>query len=47
MDKIYEIIENALARAGYRILENDKDNFLFRDKNADMDYEIKINESAP
>lgn len=43
--KIVTYIENALARAGYIILDRDgNDSVVFRDKGRDIDYKIKISE---
>ena len=40
----FEVIENALAMAGYIIYEGDADDILIRHKNSDSDYEIKVSE---
>ncbi len=40
--KIFDVIEDALARAGYRLLEGDTDTLIIRDSSKDQDYEIKI-----
>ena len=42
---IFEVIEAALSRAGYVILDGeDKDSIIIRHKNSDSDYEIKVSE---
>lgn len=41
---IFEVIENALAKAGYTILDGDHDSVIIRHKNSDSDYEIKVSE---
>lgn len=39
---IFEVIEFALARAGYRLLDGDKDSIIIRHPNSDSDYLIKV-----
>lgn len=41
---IFDIIENALAKAGYKILDGDTDAVIVRDCKSDKDYEIKVKE---
>ena len=41
---IFEVIETALTRAGYKILDGNNDSIIVRHKNSDYDYEIKVNE---
>lgn len=41
-EKIFDIIENALAKAGYVILDGDHDTVIVRDKKADQDFSIRI-----
>ena len=42
---VFEVIETALSRAGYVILDGeDKDSIIVRHKNSDSDYEIKVSE---
>lgn len=43
---IFEVIENALARAGYKILDGDADSIIIRHANSDSDYQIKVAEVA-
>ena len=42
---IFDIIESALAKAGYKIVDGDANSVIVRDF-AGKDYEIKINEMA-
>ena len=45
LSDIFDVIENALAKAGYLIMDGDNsDSVLNRDKNSDSDYEIKVSE---
>lgn len=44
---IFEVIENALARAGYKIMDGDKDAIIIRHTNSDTDYQISVSEIAP
>lgn len=41
---IFDVIESALAMAGYKILDGDADSVIIRHKNSDIDYEIKVSE---
>ena len=43
---IFEIIENALAKAGYKILDGDADSITIRHANCDTDYQITVKEEA-
>lgn len=40
--EVFEIIEDALALAGYKILDGDKDTVVIRDAKNDMDFEIRV-----
>lgn len=42
---IFEVIETALKKAGYTVLDGDDDSIIVRHKNSDYDYEIKVNAS--
>ena len=44
---IFEVIENALARAGYKIMDGDNNSVIIRHPNSDSDYRIKVTEEAP
>lgn len=39
---IFEVIEYALAKAGYKILDGDEDTIIIRHSNSDSDYCIKV-----
>ena len=41
---IFEVIEDALADAGYKILDGDSSSVIIRDAKNDMDFEIKVTE---
>lgn len=41
---IFEVIETALAKAGYTILDGDKDTIFIRHPNSDSDYQITVKE---
>lgn len=43
---IFDIIEVALARAGYVILDGDESSVIIRHKNSDSDYKISVEEIA-
>lgn len=43
---IFDIIESALAKAGYKIVDGDANSVIVRDFADGKDYEIKINEVA-
>ncbi|MBQ9954764.1 MAG: hypothetical protein IJO87_04975 [Eggerthellaceae bacterium] len=42
--EIFEIIESALALAGYKVLDGDNDTVIVRHATGDTDYEIKVSE---
>jgi len=44
---IFAVIEAALAKAGYKILDGDHDSVIIRHANSDSDYEISVKEIAP
>lgn len=46
MEKIWEVIEKALANAGYKILDGDSESIIFRDAAADTDYSLSLKEEA-
>jgi len=39
---IFEVIETALAKAGYKVLDGDSDSIVVRHVNSDSDYQIKV-----
>lgn len=39
---IFDVIEQALALAGYKVLDGDHDSIIVRHTNSDSDYEIKV-----
>ena len=41
---IFEVIEVALARAGYTIMDGEENSIIIRHKNCDRDYQITVNE---
>ena len=41
---IFEVIETALAKAGYKILDGDGDSIIIRHSNSDTDYKIHVKE---
>lgn len=41
---ILEVIETALAKAGYKILDGDGDSIVIRHSNSDQDYRIQVTE---
>ncbi len=41
---IFDVIEQALALAGYKVLDGDRNSIIIRHKSSDSDYEIKITE---
>lgn len=41
---IFEVMEVALARAGYKILDGDGESFIIRHPNSDTDYVIHVKE---
>lgn len=43
---IFDIIESALAKAGYKIVDGDANSVIVCDFADGKDYEIKINEMA-
>lgn len=40
--KILEILDDSLARAGYKIMDSDRESLIIRDSQKDKDFEIKI-----
>ncbi|MBQ1734476.1 MAG: hypothetical protein II038_06305 [Lachnospiraceae bacterium] len=46
MDNIIDIIETALAKAGFKILDGDSNTVFIRDQKNDQDYEIRVTEVA-
>lgn len=44
---IYEVIETALARAGYKVMDGDRLSIIIRHSASDTDYEIKVTELVP
>ena len=44
---IFEVLETALAKAGYKVLDGDEDSIVIRHPNSDNDYEIRVTEIAP
>lgn len=46
MDSILDIIEAALAKAGFKILDGDSDTVFIRGQKNDRDYEIRVTEVA-
>ena len=47
MDEIFNIIDSALALAGYKILDGDRESVFVRDSKTDTDYEIRLIEVIP
>lgn len=44
---IFEVIENALAKAGYKVMDGDSSNsIIIRHANSDSDYQIEVTEIA-
>ncbi|MBQ7346010.1 MAG: hypothetical protein IJW45_08125 [Oscillospiraceae bacterium] len=41
---ILEVIECALAKAGYKVLDGNKNSIIIRDANSDTDYNIRVSE---
>lgn len=41
---IFEVIETALAKAGYKVLDGDRDSIIIRHNNSDTDYKIHVRE---
>ena len=41
---IFEVIKFALARAGYKLLDGDKNSVIIRRANSDTDYIIRVEE---
>lgn len=41
---IFEVIESALAKAGYKVLDGDGDSIIIRHCNSDTDYQIYVKE---
>lgn len=44
--EIFDIIENALAKAGYKVLDGDAYTVIVRDCKTDKDYEIEVKEAV-
>lgn len=42
--RIFETIEIALARAGFRILDGDRNTVIIREPKEDRDFQIKLEE---
>ena len=40
MDEIFDIIDEALAKAGYKVLEGDNNAVIIRDAASDTDYQV-------
>ena len=40
--KIFEVIETALANNGFQVLDGDRDCVIIRDKAADKDFQISV-----
>jgi len=45
--EIFDVIESALALAGYKILDGDRDSVIVRRGSTDTDYQIKVTEIVP
>lgn len=43
---ILEIVESALAKAGYKVLDGDRETVIVREAGSDTDYKIKVTEVA-
>lgn len=41
---IFEVIETALAKAGYKVLDGDRDSIIIRHSNSDTNYKIHVRE---
>ena len=41
---IFKVIESALAKAGYKVLDGDGDSIIIRHSNSDTDYQIHVKE---
>jgi hypothetical protein len=41
-ENIFEVIELALAKDGYKLLDGDDETLIIRDPKNDTDYEIKV-----
>lgn len=41
---IFEVIEAALARAGYTVMDGEGTEIIIRHKNSDTDYQITVKE---
>lgn len=44
--EIFDVIESALTRAGYKILDGDAYTVIVRDCKTDKDYEIEVKEAV-
>ena len=42
---IFDVIENALVKAGYKIMDGEYNSIFIRHPNSDDDYEIKVTET--
>jgi hypothetical protein len=42
MSDIFDVIETALAKADYKILDGDDTSIIIRHSNSDTDYEIRL-----
>lgn len=47
MNRIFDVIDEALARAGYQMMDGDSESVIVRDCENDVDYCIKAEEIAP
>ena len=41
---IFEVIECALAKAGYKVLDGDGDSIIISHANSDTDYVVRVSE---
>ena len=41
---IFEVIESALTKAGYKVLDGDGNSIIIRHSNSDTDYQIHVKE---
>ena len=44
---IFDVIETALAKAGYKVLDGDRNSIIIRHSNSDSDYSIRVEEITP
>lgn len=47
MSDVFEVIEAALTKAGYKIMDGDETSIIIRHSNSDTDYEIRLTELIP